>query len=243
MRPHGLYSPWNSPGQNTGVGSRSLLQQTFLTQELNQGLWCCRQILYRLSYLAPETSVTQESLNTFAGTAGREPCQPWGPRRLPGSPGLSASEYTWGKAPSRSSRGAAPWTAPRVGVGSAGAEGWKPESEYRRDPWRPRKARLGVSGSLRGTGGTADTTGHQPGAEALVQAREGSLSPQRTPQSLGRRGWQVQQDRPLGGAGMGAARAPARGEIRAGEGAPPLAAATEGVQLGRSPGSRGHGQS
>ena len=21
LRPHGLYSPWNSPGQNTGVGS------------------------------------------------------------------------------------------------------------------------------------------------------------------------------------------------------------------------------
>ena len=26
LRPHGLYSPWNSPGQNTGVGSRSLLR-------------------------------------------------------------------------------------------------------------------------------------------------------------------------------------------------------------------------
>ena len=26
LRPHGLYSPWNSPGQNTGVGSCSLLQ-------------------------------------------------------------------------------------------------------------------------------------------------------------------------------------------------------------------------
>ena len=26
LRPHGLYSPWNSPGQNTGMGSRSLLQ-------------------------------------------------------------------------------------------------------------------------------------------------------------------------------------------------------------------------
>ena len=24
--PHGLYSPWNSPGHNTGVGSHSLLQ-------------------------------------------------------------------------------------------------------------------------------------------------------------------------------------------------------------------------
>ena len=26
FRPHGLYSPWNSPGQNPGVGSHSLLQ-------------------------------------------------------------------------------------------------------------------------------------------------------------------------------------------------------------------------
>ena len=28
LRPHGLYSPWNSPVQNTGVGSLSLLQRT-----------------------------------------------------------------------------------------------------------------------------------------------------------------------------------------------------------------------
>ena len=38
LRPHGLYNPWNSPGQNTGVGSLSLLQGIFPTQELNQGL-------------------------------------------------------------------------------------------------------------------------------------------------------------------------------------------------------------
>ena len=87
---HGLYSPWNSPGQNTGVGSfsllqgifpspgiglrsptlqvdslpaespgkpkntgvgsLSLLQWIFLTQESNQGLLHCRQILYQRSY-------------------------------------------------------------------------------------------------------------------------------------------------------------------------------------------------
>ena len=40
------YSPWNSPGQNTGVGSLSLLQQIFPTQEFNWGLLHCRQILY-----------------------------------------------------------------------------------------------------------------------------------------------------------------------------------------------------
>ena len=36
--------------KNTEVGSLSLLQQIFLTQELNQGLLLCRQILYQLSY-------------------------------------------------------------------------------------------------------------------------------------------------------------------------------------------------
>ena len=89
-KPHGLYSLWNSPGQNTGasslsllqgdlpdprieprspalqtgsfpgeppgkpkntgVGSLSVLQGVFLTQESNQGLLCCRGILYQLSY-------------------------------------------------------------------------------------------------------------------------------------------------------------------------------------------------
>ena len=88
--PHGLYSPWNSLGQNAGVGSPfllqgnlpnpgiesrsptlqvdslpaepqgkpkkngmgslSLLQRIFLTQESNWGLLHCRQILYQLSY-------------------------------------------------------------------------------------------------------------------------------------------------------------------------------------------------
>ena len=48
--PHGLYSPWHSPGQNTGVGSLSLLQGIFPTQGSNPGLLHCRQILYQLSH-------------------------------------------------------------------------------------------------------------------------------------------------------------------------------------------------
>jgi len=47
---YGLYSPWNSPGQNTGVGSLSLLQGIFPTQGSNPGLPHCRQILYQLSH-------------------------------------------------------------------------------------------------------------------------------------------------------------------------------------------------
>ena len=39
------YNPWNSPGQNTGVGSLSLLQGIFPTQGSNPGLPHCRQII------------------------------------------------------------------------------------------------------------------------------------------------------------------------------------------------------
>ena len=49
LRPHSLYSPWNSPSKNTGVGSLSLLQGIFPTQGSNPGLLHCRQILYQLS--------------------------------------------------------------------------------------------------------------------------------------------------------------------------------------------------
>ena len=45
-----LYSPWNSLGQNTGVGSHSPLQGIFPTQGSNPGLPHCRQILYQLRH-------------------------------------------------------------------------------------------------------------------------------------------------------------------------------------------------
>ena len=48
--PHGLYSPWNSQVQNTGVGSLSLFQGIFPTQGSNPGLPHCRGILYQLSH-------------------------------------------------------------------------------------------------------------------------------------------------------------------------------------------------
>ena len=106
LQPHGLYSPCNSLGQNTGVdsffsspgdlpnpgieprssalqvdslpaepqgkpkntrvGSLSLIQQIFLTQELNQGLLHCRQILYQLSYQGshPESFCHRAEINT-----------------------------------------------------------------------------------------------------------------------------------------------------------------------------------
>ena len=50
LQPHGLYSLWNSPDHNTGVGSLSLLQRIFPTQGSNPDLPLCRQILYQLSH-------------------------------------------------------------------------------------------------------------------------------------------------------------------------------------------------
>ena len=46
LQSHGLYSTWTSPGQNTGVGSRSLLQGIIPAWGLNPGLLHFRQILY-----------------------------------------------------------------------------------------------------------------------------------------------------------------------------------------------------
>ena len=43
-------TPWNSPGQNTGVGSLSLLQGIFPIQESNPELLHYRWILYQLSH-------------------------------------------------------------------------------------------------------------------------------------------------------------------------------------------------
>ena len=45
LQPHELYSPWNSPSQNTGVGSLSLLQGIFPTQGSNPVFLHCRRIL------------------------------------------------------------------------------------------------------------------------------------------------------------------------------------------------------
>ena len=48
--PNGLYTPWNSPGQNTGMGSLSLLQHIVPPQGLSTGLLHWRLILCQLSH-------------------------------------------------------------------------------------------------------------------------------------------------------------------------------------------------
>ena len=52
----GFFTSWaTGKPKNTGVGSLSLLQGIFLTQESNQGLLHCRPILYQLSYREAQT--------------------------------------------------------------------------------------------------------------------------------------------------------------------------------------------
>ena len=64
LQSHGLYSPWNSPGQNTRVGSHSLLQGIFSTQGLNPGILHCRWILYQLNHQeSPWTILSKQHLS------------------------------------------------------------------------------------------------------------------------------------------------------------------------------------
>ena len=69
LRPHALYGPWNSPGQNTGVGSLSLLQGIFPTQESNPGLLHCRQILYQLSHKGSPRILEWVAYPFFSGSS------------------------------------------------------------------------------------------------------------------------------------------------------------------------------
>ena len=106
------YSPWNSPGQNTGVGSLSLLQGSFPTQGWNLGLLHCRQILYQLSHkgsparAVPPPKALQETPRKALGSGlGRG----WGEaagtrgsrwRRSEQGKGLSSGGPGGGKSPS-----------------------------------------------------------------------------------------------------------------------------------------------
>ena len=78
----GLYSPWNYPGQNTGVGSLSLLQGIFPTQGLNPGLLHCRWILYQLSHresprILEWVAYTFSSRSSQARTQNGVSCTNW----------------------------------------------------------------------------------------------------------------------------------------------------------------------
>ena len=83
LQPHGLYSLWNSPGQNTEVGSPSLLQGIFPTHGSNPGLLHCRWILYQLSHKGSPRIILEWGANPFSSGSSR-------PRNWTRSPALQA---------------------------------------------------------------------------------------------------------------------------------------------------------
>ena len=77
LRYHGLYSPWNSPGQNPGVGGLCLLQGIFPSQGLNPRLPHCRALLHQLSYEGNSTLGTQSLKNPSAKQENRVQSLDW----------------------------------------------------------------------------------------------------------------------------------------------------------------------
>ena len=82
LRPHGLCSPWNSPDQNTGIGSHFLLQGIFPTQGLNPSFPHFRSIniiifcLCKLSLSPSPTEVSdwiQMNVRLYSGLQMRNP--------------------------------------------------------------------------------------------------------------------------------------------------------------------------
>ena len=71
LQPHGLYSLWNSPGQNTEVGSLSLLQGIFPTQGSNPGLLHYRWILYQLSHKGSPRIILEWGAYPFSSISSR----------------------------------------------------------------------------------------------------------------------------------------------------------------------------
>ena len=89
---------WNSLGQNTGMGSLSLLQGIFPTQGSNPGLPHCRQILYQLSHKrTPKSERENSSVMSLSYSPWKSPGQNTGvgshipsPEGLP-NPGMEPS--------------------------------------------------------------------------------------------------------------------------------------------------------
>ena len=90
LGPHGLHSPGNPPGQNTGVGSLFLLQGIFPTQGSNPGLPHCRCILYQLSHQGSlkimETSFKRSHAHTATPSVPNPATGHCGPTPLPEIP-------------------------------------------------------------------------------------------------------------------------------------------------------------
>ena len=75
--------PWDSRGENSGVGCHFLLQGIFPTRGLNPGLLRCRQILYRLNHQASPLMQIEVATLFVCRRPGlvfrswRDPCITW----------------------------------------------------------------------------------------------------------------------------------------------------------------------
>ena len=96
------YNPWNSRGQNAGVGSSFLLQGIFPTRGSSQGLQHCRWILYQLSHLGSPRKwlfyfiflATPPGLQDLSSTdQGSNPAPP--AVKVPNSNHWATREFPW----------------------------------------------------------------------------------------------------------------------------------------------------
>ena len=71
LRPPGLYSPQNSPGQNTEVGNCYLLQGIIPIQGLNPGLPHCRHFLYQQNHKESHIGFIFKVESHFSSTSFR----------------------------------------------------------------------------------------------------------------------------------------------------------------------------
>ena len=129
LQHHGLYSLWNSPGQDTGVGSLSLLQGIFPTQGLNPGLPHCRRILYQLShnilFQICISDLYKWVMGFPGGASGKEPtCQCEGHGRCRFDPWVGEIPWRRARQPTHSSILAwrIPWTEEPGGLESIGLQ-------------------------------------------------------------------------------------------------------------------------
>ena len=76
LQPTRLLCPWDSPGQNTGMGCHFLLQGIFPTQGLNPDLLHCKQILYCLSHWGSSLYVESKTKIRISQTQGVHLWQP-----------------------------------------------------------------------------------------------------------------------------------------------------------------------
>ena len=94
-----LLCPWDSPGQNTGVGSCSLLQEIFPTQGSNPGLLHCRQILWATRAFPPPMHESEKWKWSRLVVSDWLLATPWtAAYQAPPSMGFSRQEY-WSGVP------------------------------------------------------------------------------------------------------------------------------------------------